>query len=66
MLFIPIIYFISFSLSSIGGIVVAFKQYNIFQGIWDSPWVGLAHFKEVFASGEFRDGPEKYHSFKSG
>lgn len=37
-----------------GGIVVAFKQYNIFQGIWDSPWVGLAHFKEVFASGEFR------------
>ncbi len=40
--------FYRFSLSSIGGIVVAFKQYNIFQGIWDSPWVGLAHFKEVF------------------
>ena len=54
MLFIPIIYFIVFHYRPLGGIVVAFKQYNIFQGIWDSPWVGLAHFKEVFASGEFR------------
>ena len=54
MLFIPIIYFIVFHYLPLGGIVVAFKQYNIFQGIWDSPWVGLAHFKEVFASGEFR------------
>ena len=50
MLFIPIIYFIVFHYLPLGGIVVAFKQYNIFQGIWDSPWVGLAHFKEVFAS----------------
>ena len=54
MLFIPIIYFIVFHYLPLGGIVVAFKQYNIFQGIWDSPWLGLAHFKEVFASGEFR------------
>ena len=54
MLLIPIIYFIVFHYLPLGGIVVAFKQYNIFQGIWDSPWVGLAHFKEVFASGEFR------------
>ena len=54
MLFIPIIYFIVFHYLPLGGIVVAFKQYDIFQGIWDSPWVGLAHFKEVFASGEFR------------
>ena len=54
MLFIPIIYFIVFHYLPLGGIVVAFKQYNIFQGIWASPWVGLAHFKEVFASGEFR------------
>ncbi len=54
MLFIPIIYFIVFHYLPLGGIVVAFKQYNIFQGIWNSPWVGLAHFKEVFASGEFR------------
>ena len=54
MLFIPIIYFIVFHYLPLGGIVVAFKQYNIFQGIWDSPWVGLSHFKEVFASGEIR------------
>ncbi len=54
MLLIPIIYFIVFNYLPLGGIVVAFKQYNIFQGIWDSPGVGLAHFKEVFASGEFR------------
>ena len=54
MLFIPIIYFIVFHYLPLGGIVVAFKQYNIFQGLWDSQWVGLGHFKEVFASGEFR------------
>lgn len=54
MLAIPILYFIVFHYLPLGGITVAFKQYNIFQGIWDSPWVGLKHFKEVFASGEFR------------
>jgi putative aldouronate transport system permease protein len=32
---------------------VAFKKFNIFKGIWDSPWVGLANFKEAFGSKNF-------------
>lgn len=30
------------------GIILAFKDYDILKGIWGSPWVGLANFKEVF------------------
>lgn len=54
MLTIPILYFIVFHYLPLGGITVAFKQYNVFQGIWKSPWVGLKHFQEVFAANEFR------------
>lgn len=53
MLVIPITFFVVFRYLPMVGTVVAFKDYNIFQGIWDSPWVGLKHFKEVFSSTEF-------------
>lgn len=53
MLFLPILYFIVFKYLPLIGVTVAFKDYNVFQGIWDSPWVGLKHFKEVFKSHEF-------------
>jgi putative aldouronate transport system permease protein len=32
------------------GIVIAFKNYNIYTGINDSPWVGFKYFKEFFSS----------------
>ena len=35
------------------GVVVAFKKFNIFGGIWNSPWVGLKNFQEAFSSVEF-------------
>jgi putative aldouronate transport system permease protein len=35
------------------GLVIAFKDYNPFIGIADSPWVGLDNFKTIFASGDF-------------
>lgn len=54
MLVIPLLYIIIFKYAPLGGIALAFKQYNIFQGIWVSPWVGLKHFKEVFAAHEFQ------------
>lgn len=31
------------------GVTIAFKDYNIFKGIFASPWVGLDVFKEVFS-----------------
>ncbi|MBZ4665627.1 ABC transporter permease subunit [Mahella sp.] len=35
------------------GIVIAFKDYNIFKGINDSPWVGLANFNRFFQDNYF-------------
>lgn len=54
MLIIPIAYFILFKYVPMGGTIVAFKKYNIFKGMWASPWVGLKNFKEAFAAREFR------------
>lgn len=54
MLAIPMIYFIIFKYVPMVGASVAFKKYNIFQGIMASPWVGFQHFKEAFAATEFK------------
>lgn len=32
------------------GIVLAFKDYRIVDGIWGSPWAGLKHFRRFFAN----------------
>lgn len=32
------------------GLQIAFKDYNIGLGIWDSPWVGLKHFAKFFST----------------
>lgn len=53
MLVLPILYFVLFKYLPMAGTVIAFKDYNIFQGVMGSEWVGLAHFKEAFASQEF-------------
>ena len=37
-----------FSYMPIFGIVLAFKEYDILQGIWGSPWVGLKYFQQFF------------------
>lgn len=55
MLIIPVIYVILFKYKPMIGVVVAFKKFNIFKGIWDSPWVGIANFKEAFSSKDFWD-----------
>lgn len=35
------------------GILLAFKDYKMNLGIWGSPWVGFAHFRELFADPVF-------------
>jgi putative aldouronate transport system permease protein len=34
------------------GITIAFKEYNLFKGVFGSPWIGFDAFKEIFAMKE--------------
>ncbi|MDQ0343682.1 putative aldouronate transport system permease protein [Lederbergia wuyishanensis] len=43
-----IIFLIIFAYIPMYGIVIAFKDYNLFQGISGSEWIGFTHFKEFF------------------
>lgn len=45
-----VIYFAVFCYGPMYGILMAFKDYNISQGVWGSPWVGLKHFEELIHS----------------
>lgn len=45
-----LIYYIIFAYGPMFGLVIAFKDYNVFDGIAGSPWVGLKHFRQFFGS----------------
>lgn len=53
MLAIPLLQYLLFRYAPLTGIQVAFKNYNIFKGMWDSPWAGMKYFKEMFANPQF-------------
>ena len=53
MLVVPLLYIILFKYLPMVGTLIAFQDYNIFQGILGSEWVGLEHFQEAFASKDF-------------
>lgn len=54
LLLLPGLLFIAlFKFLPMGGLVIAFKDFNIFDGILASPWVGLEHFKAVFSDEYF-------------
>lgn len=48
MLLLPVVYYFLFHYRPLPGLAIAFKNYNMFKGIWASPWVGLKYFKQVF------------------
>lgn len=45
-----VLYVLLFSYKPMYGILIAFKDYKIRLGIWDSPWIGLDHFERLFNS----------------
>lgn len=53
LLVLPLTYFIIFKYGPMYGIQIAFKDFNFFQGINGSEWIGLEAFKEVFGMSDF-------------
>jgi putative aldouronate transport system permease protein len=53
MLLLPMAFFLVFRYVPMTNIVIAFKDYNIFRGVWDSPWVGGRWFNQAFHSRDF-------------
>lgn len=53
MLLPGLLYFILFKYVPMGGLVIAFKDYSPFRGIWGSAWVGLGQFKKFFDTPDF-------------
>lgn len=48
-----IIYFLIFAYLPYYGLTIAFKQFEVFRGIWASPWVGFQHFSDLFQDPKF-------------
>ena len=53
MLVLPIAFFIVFRYLPMTNIVMAFKDYNMFKGVWQSDWAGFKWFEKAFASKDF-------------
>ena len=49
-LLLPIVYIIVFKYVPMGGVIIAFKDFKLRQGIWGSDWVGLEHFIRFFGT----------------
>ncbi|MHA6484187.1 ABC transporter permease [Paenibacillus sp. strain BS8-2] len=54
LLFLPaLLYYIMFKYVPMFGILISFKDYNAFKGVWDSEWVGLKYYTMFFESPDF-------------
>ena len=49
----PLLYFAIFKYVPMANAVIAFKDYNVVKGIWESPWVGFKHFALFFNNPAF-------------
>ncbi|WP_082198431.1 MULTISPECIES: sugar ABC transporter permease [Bacillales] len=54
MMVVPaILFIIVFNYIPMYGTLMAFQDYNIFKGFWNSPWVGFKHFQMFFHSPDY-------------
>ncbi|QJD87316.1 ABC transporter permease [Cohnella herbarum] len=55
LLLVPgVLYFLVFRYVPLLGSVIAFQDYNIYEGFWRSEWVGFKWFEQFFAFAHFR------------
>lgn len=53
LLTIPIFFVLVFKILPMFGLVIAFKDFKIAKGFWDSEWVGFQIFQDIFAKRDF-------------
>ncbi len=53
MLLPTIVWFVVFLYKPMYGLQIAFKDYSIFRGVANSPWVGFEHFETLFSNDQF-------------
>jgi putative aldouronate transport system permease protein len=53
MLLPVIVYYVTFKYVPMYGVTIAFKNYNVFKGVFASPWCGFDIFNKIFASNNF-------------
>jgi len=49
-----LLWYVVFHYLPILGNVIAWKDYSVFTGIWESPWVGWQNFQDIFTDPAFR------------
>lgn len=49
MVWVGLIFVFIFNYIPMSGIIIAFKDYSIRKGIWESPWVGFQWFEKMFS-----------------
>lgn len=53
-MFVPcLLYYLLFKYLPIFGIVISFKNYNLYRGIWESNWVGFKYYLMFFENPDF-------------
>ncbi|AZN42386.1 ABC transporter permease [Paenibacillus albus] len=50
-----LIYYLVFRYAPMFGLVISFKNYNLFKGVWASPWVGFKYYHTFLNSPDFVD-----------
>ncbi|MDF2926563.1 MAG: protein lplB [Paenibacillaceae bacterium] len=61
LMLIPMLaYYLIFEYGPLYGVQIAFKDYMIRDGVWNSPWVGLKHFDYMFNA-----SPDFFHILKN-
>lgn len=54
LLFLPcLLYYLIFRYAPMFGLVITFKDYNLFKGIWASDWVGFKYYRMFFENPDF-------------
>lgn len=48
-----VLYFLIFKYYPMWGIMIAFKDFSPYLGLWDSDWVGFKHFHRLFTNSSF-------------